>query len=102
MKDSIDEIVDFAFQDKYSLANMQQLRRAFTNDVNAKHVERITMKNKLETAGGIAADLTAGNLPVVGHAHFIGHILVGQLLFGLADETDLGNGVNAKWKVARI
>ena len=34
-------------------------------------------------------------LAVVGHAHFVGHIFVGQLLFGLADEADFGNGVDA-------
>jgi hypothetical protein len=39
------EIVDFAFQDEDRLANMQKLGSALTNNMDAKHVERITVKD---------------------------------------------------------
>jgi hypothetical protein len=53
------------------------------------------MEDELEAAGGVAANLAAGGLAIVGHADFVGHVFVGELLFGLADEADLGDGVDA-------
>ena len=68
---------------------------AFADDVHAEHLARVAMEDELESARGVAANLAAGDLAIVGHADLVGHVLVGQLLLGLADEADLGNGVDA-------
>ena len=41
------------------------------------------VKDDLQASRGIAADLTASNLAVVGDAHLIRHIFIGELLLGL-------------------
>ena len=53
------------------------------------------VEDELEPAGGVAADLAAGDLAVVSDADLVGDVLVGELLLGLADEADLGDGVDA-------
>ena len=66
------------------------------------------MEDQLQAAGGVAANLAARDLAIVGHAHFVGHVFVGELLFGLADEADLRDGVNAvgidswDWRCMRV
>ena len=77
------------------LADVDQLGGALADDVHAEHLAGVAMEDELEAAGGVAANLAAGDLAVVGHADFVGHVFVGQLLLGLADEADLGNGVDA-------
>src|SRR5271154_6732336 len=47
-------------------------------------------------------DLAACNLAVVGHADFVGNIGVGELLLGLPNEGNLGNGVNPVRVALRI
>ncbi len=68
---------------------------AFADDVHAENLARVAMEDELQAAGGVAANLAARGLAIVGHADFVGHVFVGQLLFGFADEADLGNGVDA-------
>ena len=53
------------------------------------------MKDQLEAAGGVPANLASRCLAIVGHADFVGHVFVGELLFRFADEADLRNGVDA-------
>src|ERR1039457_2301852 len=48
-----------------------------------------------KSAWHIITNLTSGSLAIICHADFVGHILVSQLLLGLADETDFRNGVDA-------
>ena len=53
------------------------------------------MENDLETAGGVAADLAARDLAIIRDADFVGHVFVGELLFGFADKRNFGDGVNS-------
>ena len=62
---------------------------SFADDVHAQNLARFAMKDELQPPGGIAADLPARGLAIVGHADFVGHVFLGQLLFGLAGEGDL-------------
>src|ERR1700761_3504867 len=60
------------------------------------------MKDDLEPARGVAANLSSRDLAIVGHADLIGNIFIGQLLFGLADEGDLRDRIDAVRIVSRI
>ena len=95
VEDGVDEVVHRAAQGHHRLADVDQLAGALADNVHAQHLAGVAMEDELEPAGGIAANLAARHLAIVGHAHFVGNVLVGQLLFGLADEADLGNGVDA-------
>src|SRR6185437_10693668 len=86
---------------QYSLTNVQQFGGALSDDVDTQQVARVAMEDQFQTSGSIAADLAACNLPVKCHAHFVWHVFVCQLLFGLADKRDFGNCVNAERKVRR-
>src|ERR1700719_2917664 len=43
----------------------------------------------------MTADLAARNLAVIGHAHFVGNVGLGELLLRFPDERNLRNGINA-------
>ena len=81
-------------QDHHGLADVQQLGGAVADDVDPQDLAGLAVKNQLEASGGIAADLAAGDLAIIRHADFIGNVFVGELLLGLADEGDFGNGVD--------
>ena len=95
VEDRIDEIVHRAAQRHDGLADVDQFAGAFADNVDAQHLARVTVKDQFEPTGRVAADLPARCLAVVGHAHFIRNILVGQLLLGLANKADLGDRVDA-------
>src|ERR1700679_3954423 len=52
------------------------------------------MEDQLEPPGRIATNLSARNLAVVRNADLVRNVLLGQLLFRLADEADLRNCIN--------
>src|SRR5579859_2527756 len=91
----LDEVVDIAAQGHYRLPDVHQFAGALADDVDAEDLAGIAMEDELEPAGSVAANLSAGDLAVIGHAHFVGHILFGELLFRFADEADLRDGVDA-------
>src|SRR5215469_1657115 len=95
VEDRGDEVVHGSIERHDGLPDVDQLACAFADDVDAEHLAGVAMEDELEAAGGIAADLAARYFAVVGHADFVGHVLVGQLLFCFADEADFGNGVDA-------
>src|ERR1039458_4618401 len=95
VEDCIDEIIHGAAKDHDRLADVDQFAGALADDVYAQHLARIAMKDELEPPGSIAGNLPARAFPVISHAYFVGHILVGQLLLGLADKADLRDGIDA-------
>ena len=60
------------------------------------------MEDDLQPPSRIAANLAACNLAIVRNADLVGNILLGKLLLSLADEADLGNGVDTVWIEARV
>src|SRR6185312_8749993 len=95
VEDRIDEVVQRSAESHDGLPDVQQLAGALADDVHAEQRVRLAMEDELEAAGGVAADLPARDLAVVGYADFVRHIFLGELFFGLADEADLRNGVDA-------
>jgi len=77
VEDSFDEVVYRPAEGHHCLADVDQFAGAFTDDVDAQHFSGVAMEDKFQTAGSIAANLAAGGFAVVGHAHFVGHVLVG-------------------------
>ena len=95
VEDGVHEVVHRAAERHDRLADVQQLAGALADDVHAEDLARLAVEDQLEAAGGVAANLAAGDFAVVGQADFVGHVLVGQLLLGLADERDFRDGVDA-------
>ncbi len=73
---------------------MQQLGSAFADDMHAQDLFGLAMEDQLQPPRGVAPNLPARHLTIIRHAHFVGNVLVGKFLLGLADEGDLRNGVN--------
>src|SRR5271166_3901639 len=90
----IDEIVYGALQHHHRLSDVHQLRRALADNVHAQDLPRLAVKNQLQPPRRVAAYLSARNLPVVRYAHFVRYVFLGKLLFRLADEGDLRNGID--------
>src|SRR5437016_12878958 len=95
IEDRVDEVFDRAFQDEDRLPDMEKLRRAVANDVNAQQLFGLAVEDELQPAGGVPHDLPARDLAIVSDADFVGHVLFGELLLGFSDERDLGNGIDA-------
>ena len=95
VEDGVDEVLDGAAEGHDGLADVDEFCGAFADDVDAEDLAGVAVEDELEAAGGVAADLASGGFAVVAHADFVGDILVGELLFGFADEADFGDGVDA-------
>src|SRR5580704_446409 len=80
IKDRIDEIVHRSAQNHHRLPDMHQLAGSFADDVDAEQHSRLAMKNQLEPPRCVAPNLPARDLPVISYSHFVGHVLVCQLL----------------------
>src|SRR5580704_1290992 len=87
----IDKVVQCTAEGHDGLPDVQQFAGALAYDMHSQKMPCLAMKNNLQTAGGIAPDLAAGNLAIISDAYFVGHILVGELLLSLADKRDLRN-----------
>src|ERR1700733_11613513 len=95
VENGIHKVIHGPLQDHDRLADMQQLGCPFSDDVDAEDFPGLAMKDQLQAAGSVAADLAARDLAIVSHAHLVGRIFLGQLLFGLTDKRNLRDGVNA-------
>src|SRR5882757_1824566 len=98
----IDKVVQCTAEGHDGLPDVQQFAGALAYDMHSQKMPRLAMKNNLQTAGGIAPDLPAGNLAIICDAHFVRHIFVGELLLGLADKRDLRDRINPVRIVAGI
>ncbi len=95
VENGIDKVVDGSLEDHDRLPDVEQFARAFADDVHAEHFPGLTMEDELQPPGGVAANLTARDLAIIGDADLVGHVLIGKLLLGLAGERDFGNRVDA-------
>ena len=64
---------------------MDQLAGTLANDVHPQQRVSVQVEDQLQQAGGVADDLPARDLAVVGFAHFVRHALLGQLFFVAAN-----------------
>ncbi len=81
---SVDEVLDGPAERKDGLTDVEEFARTLPDDVHAEDAFGFAVEDELQAAGGIAADLTAGNLAIICHPDFIGDILrFGQLFFRL-------------------
>src|SRR5215469_6722654 len=97
IEDGVDEVIDCAPEDHHSLANVHKFARALANDMHSQHLAGVAMEDQLQPPRGVAANLSARSLPVERHADLVWHILIGQLLLGLADKADLRDRVDTVW-----
>src|SRR5580658_203186 len=102
IENGIDEIFHGAAQNHNCLADVKQLRRPLADHVYPQHLLGLTMKAYLQTSRGVAANLAARDLAIVRHTHFVGNVLIGELLFGFPDERDFGDGINAVRITGRV
>src|SRR5690242_4089302 len=73
VEDGVDEVFDRALQDHHRLAYVQQLRRAFADNVYAQYLFRVAVKDELQAACRVALYLAARDLAVISDADFVGH-----------------------------
>src|SRR5216683_915479 len=95
VEDGVGEIFHRALKGENGLADVQQLGRAFSHDVYPEQFFRVGLKNQLEAAGGVAANLAARDFAEKRDAHFVGNTFFRELFFGFADEGNFRDGVNA-------
>src|SRR6266478_2165127 len=90
----VDEVIDLAAERQYRLADVNQLARAFADDVDAEQLAGLAVEYQLQEPGDVAEDLPPGDLLVAGLADFVGSAGFGQLLLVLADHRDFGDRVD--------
>src|ERR1035438_10442044 len=95
IENRIHEILYGPFQDHDGLADVQQLGCAFADDMHTQYLLGLPIKDQLQAACSVAADLPARDLAIIGHAHFVRNVVIGQLLFSLADKRYFRNRVDA-------
>src|SRR4029077_15202780 len=86
IENRVHKIRNLAFQQEDRLPDMQTLSRIFAEDMRAKKLERLAMKEQFQPAIRVAGDLSPGDFAVVSNANFVGNIFVGKLFFGLSDK----------------
>src|SRR5579863_9726040 len=74
---------------------MHELDGALADYVDAQQLPGLAMKQQLHKADAVADDLAARQLAIRRLAGLVRHILFGQFLFGLTDERNLRNRVDA-------
>src|SRR5439155_9980993 len=95
VEDILDKDLDRATELHAHLTDVDKLRRALADDVNAEEPERLAIEEQLEQARRIAQDLRPRVLPKMRPADEIRHGLRLQRIFRLADHRDLGDRVEA-------
>ena len=91
----VDEVIDRAAEGHHRLPDVDQLAGAFADDMHTQQFVILAVKNQLEHADGVADDLSARDLFVIGFANFVGDARLGQFFFVGADGGYLGNGIDA-------
>ncbi len=91
----IDEVVHSTAERHHCLSNVQQFGGALSDDVHSQQMPGLAVKDNLQTSCGIAPDLAARDLAIIGDPNFVGHIFIGELLLGLADKRDLRDRINS-------
>ena len=81
---------------------MQQFARALADNVDSDQRMCLSVEDQLQPSGGVAANLPACDLAIVGYAHLVGNVLFRKLFLGLADKADLRNRVDAVGIEARV
>src|SRR5579862_5597569 len=77
VEDRVDEISHGSFEDHHGLADVKQFGSAVADDVDPQDLAGFAVEDQLEASGGIAADLAAGDLAIIRHAHLVGNVFVG-------------------------
>ena len=80
---AFDEIIDRAAEVHYRLADVNELRRPFADDVDAEQFPVRQGKDHFHHARTEAHDLSAGGFAKTGDAAFVGDFHLLHLVFGL-------------------
>src|SRR5579864_6809729 len=102
IENRVHEVLYRSFENEHGLADVQQLGSAFSDNVDSEQLLGLAMKDELQTAGGIAANLAARDFAIIRDADLVGDIFVCELFFGFADEGNLGNGINSVRIISRV
>src|SRR5687767_6894900 len=79
VEDAVDEVVDTERTGHDGLADVHQLGRRGTEDVNAEDLSRLGVHQELQQARTVSGDLTACELPVAPEAYDVRDFRFGQL-----------------------
>src|SRR5215470_5246224 len=84
VEDGVAEVVDRAAEGEHGLADMDDLGRALAEDVDAEELPGLPVKEDLQETGVDAEHLALGELLELREADLVRHLLLRQLLLGLA------------------
>src|SRR3989454_804387 len=96
VEDRVAEIFDRGAQGQHRLADVDNLRGARADDMNAQKLEALGIEQELQQALLITEHLALGQLGVLGDARLVGYFRRGQLLLGLTDHRDFGDCIDAE------
>src|SRR6185369_12849836 len=94
VEDCVHKILHGPFERHDSLSDVKQLAGSLAYDMHAEDLFGFAVEDQLQPPGGVAANLTSCNFAIIRDSHFVRDVVVGKLLFGLADERYLRNGVD--------
>src|ERR687892_814149 len=86
VEDVIDEIIQLATVSHHRLADVNELRCALADAVNAKELPAVRMKQELKHSDGIADELAARDLSIAGDADFVRNPRLRQFFFVATDK----------------
>ena len=95
VENRIAEVVDRALVGHHGLTDVDNFRGRFADAMYGEQSAGFAVEHQFEHAAGVADDMSAGDFPKPGHAHFIGDMVGGQLFFGRPDHRDFGDGEQA-------
>src|SRR4051812_18476948 len=73
------EVIDCTAESHNRLANVNQFRGAFPENMHGEQLPRLAMENDLQDSAAIADDLSTRELAVSGEARLKGDLLFGEL-----------------------
>src|SRR5439155_15856188 len=98
VEDRIAEILDSAPKSQDGLADVNDLRCALPNRMDAKEFERLAVEQQFQHSGPVAQHLCLRQLLISGNTCFVGNHSGCQLFLGLADHSDFGNREDSVWQ----
>ena len=97
----LDEIVERSAKVQHGLANMDQLRRAFADNVASQQSLRLLREDHLHEAGIQPHDLPPRRLAESRNATLIRDLLLADLFLGHPDRRHFRHRIDAIWKEFR-
>lgn len=95
VEDGVDEVGDGAAVAHDGLADVDEFCGGFSHDVYAEQLPGLLIEDEFQDAGVVACDGAAGHFAEASDTDFVGDAFFGEFLFGLSNDGDFRDGVDA-------